>query len=159
LPSSALVRLQLNCHSTCTASPAAHHTTHLQRVFVACFRNDHHWQRGCEPLLWLQTHRTAMWRQCCPADVVAHFQSALGITFQSLSPFNEPASPAWCLMANCTQEACFFTRRLAQKVGSCSYCHSCSCPLTPPPQIKYPLVARWGFLGLVYGTSYWYGIC
>jgi hypothetical protein len=53
---------------------------------------------------------------CCCADVVMHFKSAHNITFQSLSPFNEPASPAWCLMANCTQEACFFTRRRAQKV-------------------------------------------
>lgn len=37
------------------------------------------------------------------ADVIAHFQAAHGITFQSLSPFNEPSSPAWCLAANCKQ--------------------------------------------------------
>lgn len=37
------------------------------------------------------------------ADVVTHFQEQHGITFQSLSPFNEPSSPAWCLAANCKQ--------------------------------------------------------
>lgn len=50
------------------------------------------------------------------ADVVTHFQEQHGITFQSLSPFNEPSSPAWCLAANCKQEACFFSRSRAQKV-------------------------------------------
>jgi len=37
------------------------------------------------------------------ADVVGHFKSAHGITFRSLSAFNEPASPAWCLATNCKQ--------------------------------------------------------
>eukprot|EP00882_Tetradesmus_deserticola_P019559 GHRQ01021059.1.p5 GENE.GHRQ01021059.1~~GHRQ01021059.1.p5 ORF type:complete len:108 (-),score=22.11 GHRQ01021059.1:43-366(-) len=36
---------------------------------------------------------------------------------QSLSPFNEPASPAWCLQLNSRQEGCYFSQPRSHKVG------------------------------------------
>lgn len=53
------------------------------------------------------------------AEAVAHLQQAHGITFTSLSPFNEPASPAWCLAANNRQEGCYFSRKRAHQVWTC----------------------------------------
>ncbi|KAF6256527.1 glycoside hydrolase superfamily [Scenedesmus sp. NREL 46B-D3] len=50
------------------------------------------------------------------ADVLQHFQSVHGIRMQSLSPFNEPASPAWCLQLNSKQEGCYFSKPRSHKV-------------------------------------------
>uniref|UniRef100_A0A383WIJ3 Endo-beta-1,6-galactanase-like domain-containing protein n=1 Tax=Tetradesmus obliquus TaxID=3088 RepID=A0A383WIJ3_TETOB len=50
------------------------------------------------------------------ADVLQHFDSKHGIRMQSLSPFNEPASPAWCLQLNNKQEGCYFSKPRSHKV-------------------------------------------
>jgi hypothetical protein len=50
------------------------------------------------------------------ADVLQHFESVHGIRMQSLSPFNEPASPAWCLQLNNRQEGCYFSKPRSHKV-------------------------------------------
>lgn len=69
----------------------------------------------CCTLALLQLHLLPQLRYC--ADAVVHFQQAHGITFTSLSPFNEPASPAWCLAANNRQEGCYFSRKRAHQVN------------------------------------------
>jgi hypothetical protein len=50
------------------------------------------------------------------ADVVSHFKAEHNITFTSLSPFNEPASPAWCLAIGNQQEGCYFSRQRSYQV-------------------------------------------
>jgi hypothetical protein len=59
------------------------------------------------------------------ADVLQHFESVHGIRMQSLSPFNEPASPAWCLQLNNRQEGCYFSKPRSHKVTA-GRSHICS---------------------------------
>ena len=42
-------------------------------------------------------------------DVLEHFKQRHGLDFQSISPFNEPASPAWTL-GRSKQEGCYCSR-------------------------------------------------
>jgi hypothetical protein len=60
-------------------------------------------------------------KECPPpllhADVLQHFEAVHGIRMQSLSPFNEPASPAWCLQLNNRQEGCYFSKPRSHKVS------------------------------------------
>jgi hypothetical protein len=50
------------------------------------------------------------------ADVLQHFADVHGICMQSLSPFNEPASPALCLQLNNRKEGCYFSKPRSHKV-------------------------------------------
>lgn len=47
---------------------------------------------------------------------VAHFRAEHGLAFRSLSPFNEPGSPAW-IPSLAAQEGCYFNLRRMNDVG------------------------------------------
>lgn len=55
-----------------------------------------------------------------------HFKARHGLEFTSLSPFNEPGSPAW-ISPIAVQEGCYFSHRRMEAVRGAGEAGVCSC--------------------------------